>query len=181
VQVVDVPEFTLVGLQASAETRVGAIKVNVAVWEEPLRVAVTVADWLVVMVPTVDEKVAVVLLADTVTDAATGSAALLEESATVLPPAGAAWFRVAVQVLVLPEGRLEGLHWREAKPSGATKVSDVVRELPPSEPVITAVCVVVKVPDVAVKPAAVCPAVTSTEAGTVSAASLDDNVMVAPD
>jgi hypothetical protein len=60
-----------------------------------------------------------------------------------------------VQVLVLPDGKLEGLHWREARASGATKVSEVVRELLPSELEITAVCVVAKVPAAAVKPAAV--------------------------
>jgi hypothetical protein len=49
-----------------------------------------VADWLVVMVPTVALKVAEVLLAGTATDAETGSAGLLLESATVLPPVGAA-------------------------------------------------------------------------------------------
>jgi hypothetical protein len=90
VQVVEAPELTLVGLQASAETRVGAIRLNVAVWEEPPRLAVMVADWLVVMVPTVALKVAEVLLAGTATDAETGSAALLLASATVLPPVGAA-------------------------------------------------------------------------------------------
>jgi hypothetical protein len=58
--------------------------------EEPLSVAVTVADWFVVMVATVAVNVAAVLLAGTVTDAATGSAVLLLESATVLPPVGAA-------------------------------------------------------------------------------------------
>jgi len=88
--VVDAPEFTLLGLHASAETRVGAIRLNVAVLEEPLSVAVTVADWFVVMVATVAVNVAAVLLAGTVTDAATGSAVLLLESATVLPPVGAA-------------------------------------------------------------------------------------------
>jgi hypothetical protein len=90
VQVVDAPEFTLVGLHASAETRVGAIRLKVAVLEEPLRVAVMIADWLMVMVATVALKVAEVLLAGTVTDAATGRAVLLLESATVLPPLGAA-------------------------------------------------------------------------------------------
>ena len=43
VQVVDAPEVTLVGLQA-AETRVAAIRVKVAVWEEPLRLAVMAAE-----------------------------------------------------------------------------------------------------------------------------------------
>ena len=87
---VEAPEFTLVGLQARVETSVGAIRLKFAVWEEPLRLAVMVADWLVVMVPTVALKVAEVLLAGTATDADTGSAVLLLASATVLPPVGAA-------------------------------------------------------------------------------------------
>jgi len=40
VQVVEEPEFTLVGLQASPETRVGATRFRVVLWEEPLSVAV---------------------------------------------------------------------------------------------------------------------------------------------
>ena len=90
VQVVEVPELTLVGLQARVETSVGAIRLKFAVWEEPLRLAVMMAVWLVVMAPTITLSVAEVLLAGTVTDAETGSAGLLLESATVLPPVGAA-------------------------------------------------------------------------------------------
>jgi hypothetical protein len=49
-----------------------------------------VADWLVVMVPTVAVKVAEVLVAGILTDAGTASAPLLPERATELPPVGAA-------------------------------------------------------------------------------------------
>ena len=87
---VDAPASRLVDLQTRVETSVGAIRLKVVVWEEPLRLAVMVADWLVTMVPTVAEKVALVLLAGTETDAATGSAVLLLERATVLPPVEAA-------------------------------------------------------------------------------------------
>ena len=89
-QAVEAPEFTLVGLQARVETSVGAIRLKVAVWEEPLRLAVMMAVWLVVMAPMVALNVAEVLLAGTATDAETGSAVLLLASATVLPPVGAA-------------------------------------------------------------------------------------------
>ena len=58
-------------------------------WEARFRVAVMVADWVVVIVPTVAVKVVEVLLAGTVTDAGTVSAVLLLESATALPPVGA--------------------------------------------------------------------------------------------
>ena len=87
---VEAPEFTLVGLQASAETRVGAIKPRAAVWDEPLRLAVTAAVCVVVMAPRLAVKVAKVLLAGTVTDAGTVNAGLLLESPTVLPPEPAA-------------------------------------------------------------------------------------------
>ena len=87
---VEAPELMLVGLQASAETRVGATRLTVAVWDEPLRVAVTVAVWVVVMLPRLAVRVAEVLLAGTVTDAGTVSAALLLESPTALLPDGAA-------------------------------------------------------------------------------------------
>ena len=89
-QVVLAPELTLVGLQASEETRVGAIRFTVVLWDEPFSEAVMVAVWFVVIVPTVALKVVDVLPAGTVTEAATGSAALLLESPTVLPPLGAA-------------------------------------------------------------------------------------------
>ena len=43
VQVVDAPEFTLVGLQAREETSMGATRVKLAVWEAPFSVVVMVA------------------------------------------------------------------------------------------------------------------------------------------
>ncbi len=132
-----------------------------------------------VTVPAVAAKVALVAPAETATVAGTVRLVLLLPSATAVLE-GADWFRLTVQVLALPDDRLEGLHCREARASGV-RVSEVVSELPPSVPVMTAVCAVVKVPAVAVKPAAVCPAVTVTDAGTVSAGSLDDKVTFAPD
>ena len=89
-QVVEAPELTLVGLQAKLETRVGVIRLRVAFCELPLRLAVTVAVWVVVMVPRLAVNVAEVLLAGTVTDAGTVNAVLLLESPTVLPPEPAA-------------------------------------------------------------------------------------------
>jgi len=89
VQVLEAPEFTLVGLQAREETSTGATRLKLAVWEPPFSVAVTVADWVVVIVPRVAVKVVEALLAGTVADAGTVSAELLLESATALPPVGA--------------------------------------------------------------------------------------------
>ena len=89
-QVVDAPELTLGGLQARPETKVGATRLRVAVCELPLRVAVTVAAWVVVMVPRLAVKVVEALFAGTVTAAGTVSAVLLLESPTALPPLGTA-------------------------------------------------------------------------------------------
>ena len=87
---VEAPELILVGLQASEETSMGATRLKLAVWEAPFNAAVTVADWLVVIAPKVAVKVVEAPLAGTETDAGTVSEALLLESATTLPPVGAA-------------------------------------------------------------------------------------------
>ena len=130
VQVVDVPEFTLVGLQARAVTSMGATRVKLAVWEALFSVAVMVAVWLVVMVPRLAVKVVEVLLAGTVTEAGTLSAVLLLERATALPPVGAAWFRVTVQVVDAPEFTLVGLQASVETSTGATRLKVAVWEVP---------------------------------------------------
>ena len=84
------PALTLLGLQASAVTSTGATRFKVVLCDAPFSVAVMVAVWLVVIVPTVALKVVDVLLAGTVTEVETGNAELLLESATLLPPVGAA-------------------------------------------------------------------------------------------
>jgi len=130
VQVVDAPELTLVGLQARAETSTRATSVRVAVFEAPFRVAVMVADCVVVTVPTVAVKVVEVLVAGTVTDAGTVSAGLLLESATALPPVGAASLRVTVQVVAAPELTLLGLHAKTETTAGSIKLNVVLCEAP---------------------------------------------------
>ncbi len=65
----------LVGLHASELTKTGATKLIVAGLELPLYVAVTVAVRLLLSVPVVALKLAVVAFAATVTDAGTVSAA----------------------------------------------------------------------------------------------------------
>jgi hypothetical protein len=84
VQVVAAPELTLVGLQARPETRVGATRIKVAVWEALLSVAVTVALWVVVTVPAVAVKLALLAPFDTVTEVGTLRLALLSLSATLM-------------------------------------------------------------------------------------------------
>ena len=89
--------------------------------------------------------------------------------------------RVTVQELKPPESRLDRPQRRAATVRDGVKVRVVVWELLPSVAVITAVCVVVKVPDEAVKPPEVVPAGTLTERGTVRAGLLDVKVTAAPD
>ena len=86
----EAPELMLVRLQDRAVTSMGATRVRLAVWEELFRVAVRVALWVVVSVPTVAVNVAVLALAATVTEAGTVRAELLLARVTVLPPLGAA-------------------------------------------------------------------------------------------
>ena len=87
--VVAVPDATVVGTHASADTDGFGATVMVAVALLP-KVAVTVTVWDVATEPPVVVNVVAVALAGTVTDGGTGNAAaLLEASATTLPPAGA--------------------------------------------------------------------------------------------
>ncbi len=85
-----------------------------------------VADWFVVIVATVALKVAEVPPAGTVTEPATGSAVLLLDSPTVLPPLGAACLKVTVQVVLPPELTLVGLQAREETRVGATRFTVVL-------------------------------------------------------
>jgi len=72
-----------------------------------------------------------------------------------------------VQVLAPPELKLVGLHCKETKASGGSSVREAVCELVPSVAVITAVCVLLIVPAVALKVALVAPLATVTDDGSV--------------
>jgi hypothetical protein len=98
VHVVAAPEFTLVGLQARAETSVGATRVKVLISNVPFKVTVTLALWFVVRVPTVAMKLAELAPAGTVTDAGTVNRALLSDTATAVL-AETASFKLTVQVV----------------------------------------------------------------------------------
>jgi hypothetical protein len=121
VQVVDAPEFTLVGLQARAETSMGATRLKVVLWEARFRVAVMVAAWVVVSVPAVAMKLAELAPAGTATDAGIVSRALLSDSVTVVPEE-ADWFKLTVQVVEAPEATVPGLHLKDVKLSGTPVV-----------------------------------------------------------
>jgi hypothetical protein len=180
VQVEDAPASSVVALHANAETSTDPIRLKVAVWEALFNVAVMVTDWVVVRVPAVPAKVAEVAPAATVTEAGMVSKALLSERATLLPPVGAAWFRVTVQVVDAPEFTLVGLHDKAVTSMGATRVTLAVLEAPFRVAVTVAVWVVVMVPRLAVKVVEVVVAGTVTEAGTLSAVLLLDSASALP-
>jgi hypothetical protein len=77
--------------------------------------------------------------AGTVTEEGTVRAELLQESATVAPPAGAACDSVTPQVEVPPEVTVDGAHCAASEvPPGAT-ATDAVAELPLSDAVTVTV------------------------------------------
>jgi len=79
-------------------------------------------------VPAVAVKVADADPAGIVTDAATGSVALPLDRDTAVPPVGAAWASVTVQVDLAPEVKLVGEHSSEDKP-GAQFVTVIAPEV----------------------------------------------------
>lgn len=83
------------------------------------------------LLPTAALNVVVAEPAGTViVDAGTGSSPLLLESATEVPPAGAAWLRVTVHIVLAPEAKLVGLQESEDRTTGATKLIAVACETP---------------------------------------------------
>ena len=84
-------------------------------------------------------KVAVAVLAGMVREAGTVTAELLLATETAVPPVGAVWFRVTVQVLAAPTATEAGAHVRPVSRMGACTESVAVNELVPSEAVSVAV------------------------------------------
>jgi hypothetical protein len=77
-----------------------------------------------VKLPAVAVKVAEVAPAATTTDAGTVTTAVLLLRPTEAPPAGAAWVKVTVQVVVLPELSVAGEHVTELTPAPARMESE---------------------------------------------------------
>jgi hypothetical protein len=105
----------------------------------PLTEAVMVALWEDDTVPAVAVKVAVVAAAATVTEAGIVRTVLLSERATAVPPAGAVFDSVTVQVLVPFEFRLVGEQVSEERVTAVTRLTDAVCDAPLSVAVTVAV------------------------------------------
>jgi len=74
-------------------------------------------------------KLAVVEPAATVTEAGTGSAVLLDETATPEPPVGATCDNVIVQVVLPPEVIVAGVHCKVVTVTGGVTVTAEVAEV----------------------------------------------------
>ena len=81
------------------------------------------------MAAVVTVKFADVAEAATVTEGATVSVALEFARVTLAPPAGAAWFKVTVQVLEELAPMLIGLQARDERSAGANRLTAVLAEL----------------------------------------------------
>ena len=131
-------------------------------------------------VPAIAVKFATVAPPATVTEAGTVSAALFEESPTEDPPGDAARVRVTVQEVVPLDATEFGEHDRpETAGAGGVTVTEPVA-LPFKVAVTVTVWLLTTVPAVAVKFAAIAPAATVTDAGTVRAALLEERPTEAP-
>ena len=122
-------EFTVPGVQVTPLSWVAAVRLRVACWLCPLRVAVTMAFWPLLTVPEAAAKVALLWPAATTVLAGTVSDALLLESATVAALA-AALFNVIVQVLdeLLPS--VDDAQANDVSCAGALAVTVKVCEAP---------------------------------------------------
>ena len=103
--------------------------------ELPFSEAVTVTAWFDVTVPAVATNAAEATPAATVTEAGTVSTALLDETATTEPPAGAALDNVTVQVDVAVDATVEGEQVTSVTVTvtGAVTDNTVLARLPFSE------------------------------------------------
>ena len=132
VQVVVAAELTVAGEQASVVTvGGGGVIVTGLVAKLPFSEAVTVTVWLAATVPEEAVKPPFDTPAAIVTDAGTVSAALLSDTATVTPPAGAACDKVTVQPVLPPDATVAGEHTSaDTVTGGGVTVTDAVAELP---------------------------------------------------
>ena len=138
VQVVDAAETTVEGEQMREDTSTGATRVSVALAELPFNDAVSWAVEFAVMAARVAVNVALVWLAGINRDAGTLTEALLLDSVTDPPPAGAARVRLTEQLVDAPEETMDGEQVTAlTRGSGVTVIVDVPAA-PPAEAVMTA-------------------------------------------
>ena len=142
--------------------------------------AVSVADWAPVRVPTVAAKEALLAPANTLTEAGVLTTGLLLESVTRVPPAGALLDRLTRQMVVALEFRLFGTQVREVTAMPALSEKVTVREAELSVAVTTAVWLDATELAVAVNTPVTDPAATVTDAGTANDALLLDNETTVP-
>jgi hypothetical protein len=180
VQALDAFGPRLLGVQFKEVGVVAATKLTVVLAETLFSVAVRVALWLVLSAAVVAAKVAVVEPAATAIDAGTVRALAVLVRVTVTPPAGAAWFRVMVQVLDAFGPRLLGKHVKDDGVVTATRLTVVLAETLFSVAVRVAIWLVVSVVVVAAKVAVVEPAARAIDAGTVRALAVLVRVTVTP-
>lgn len=150
----------------------GAVTLTATLLDAPFRMAVILTHCVEETVPAVAVKFAVVLFACTVTEVGTGRAELLLDSPTTLPPAGAGWLSVTLQLVLAPEPTVVGLHIRFETTAGSTKVNIVVCRVPFRAAVTVALWFDGSCPAVTMKLAELVPAGMVTVLGTVSRALL---------
>jgi hypothetical protein len=138
VQVAAPGALTVAGEQLKLLSWAEAARLIVACWLWPPRVAVTMALWLLLTVPEVAVKVAVLWPDATVTLAGTVSNPLLLASETVAALV-AALFNVTVQVLDALLPRLEGAQATDVSVAGATRFRVLVLVTLPALAVTTPV------------------------------------------
>jgi hypothetical protein len=173
-----------VAVTVSVAVAPGGVTVSAAVRITPAALAVMLATVDAVTDVVVMVNVALVAPAATVTLAGTVAAALLLESVTPNPPAGAADVNVTVPCADVPPVTLVGLTETadsEAGGGGGVTVSVAVFVAPPYPPVIVTGVDALTAVVVTLNVALVAPAATVTLAGTVATAMLLlDNVTTAP-
>jgi hypothetical protein len=172
------PELTVDGLHVSDDTLGGLTKVRVAL-ADPFKVAVIWALESVVMFPIDALNDIVVWPAATLTDPGTLTDALPLASVTLEPPDGAALDSVTVQFEVAPESTVDGLHVSDDTLGGLTRVSVALAD-PFNVAVICALESVLMVPAEALNDAAVWPAATLIDPGTLTDALLLASVTLEP-
>jgi hypothetical protein len=168
--------FTEPGVHERLDRTTGPSTFTLAARLLPFSVAVTVTARLAEGAPAVALNVALSLPAGIRAEAGTVSAALLEDSATGVPPAGAALESVTVQTLVFPASRAAGLQSNaDIVTAGAVIESVVVLLTPLRVAVMLMADSEMVVPTAAMNRTLLLPAGTTAEAGMVTPVLLLDN------